>query len=162
MLKLIKTRTKIKKDNMDQKQRISLYIKQIGMLHAADASLAPLCVANFDEYEKIMAAKMPRFKEDYKTLFKMAIREWNTKDFQRQLAHYLNITQTVLNGTRTLDDATKQVASEQYDKYVAPVLKPSNSTWNPTLRYHQFKHMPNIKQLIQYQQIIKLIIQQKN
>ena len=107
---------------MDQKVKIQMYISMIEKLHAQDPQLAILAANNFDEYEVRMSNKLPRFKEDYKTLFKMAIREYNKPDFKQQLAHYLNITQNVLNGHRTLDDATKQVAAEQYEKYVAPVL----------------------------------------
>lgn len=104
---------------MDQKHRIEMYMTLIKKLNADHPHLAQL---NFEEYEQFMAAKLPRFKEDYKTLFKMAIREYNKPEFQGQLNHYLSITQSVLDGGRTLDDATKQVATEQYNKYVAPVV----------------------------------------
>ena len=107
---------------MDQKLKIEMYMTLIKNINIQHPHLADLVLTNYDEYEQFMAAKLPRFKEDYKTLFKMAIREYNKPDFKQQLAHYLNITQNVLNGHRTLDDATKQVAAEQYEKYVAPVL----------------------------------------
>jgi hypothetical protein len=107
---------------MDQRHKIEMYMAEIRKINADYPHLAQLAQVNFDEYERFMAAKLPRFKEDYKTLFKMAIREYNKPDFQGQLNHYLSITQSVLNGARTLDDATKQVATEQYNKYVAPVV----------------------------------------
>lgn len=111
---------------MDQSLKIEMYMTLIKNINLEHPHLADLVLTNFDEYEKIMAAKLPRFKEDYKTLFKMAIREYNKPDFQGQLNHYLSITQSVLNGARSLDDATKQVATEQYNKYVAPVVKHKN------------------------------------
>ena len=104
---------------MDQRHKIEMYMSQIKKLNADHPHLARL---NVEEYEAFMAAKMPRFKEDYKTLFKLAIREYNKPEFQGQLNHYLSITQSVLDGGRTLDDATKQVATEQYNKYVLPVV----------------------------------------
>jgi len=107
---------------MDQKLKIEMYITLIKNINIQHPHLADLVLTNFDEYEQFMAAKLPRFKEDYKTLFKMAIREYNKPEFLGQLNHYLSITQNVLNGARTLDDATKQVATEQYNKYVAPVV----------------------------------------
>lgn len=107
---------------MDQKSKIQMYIRTIEQMHAKDPQLAVLAKNKFEEYEAHMSNKLPRFKEDYKTLFKIAICEYNKPEFKQQLAHYLNITQNVLNGHRTLDDATKQVAAEQYEKYVAPVL----------------------------------------
>ncbi len=70
-----------------------------------------------------MSEKLPRFKEDYRTLFKLAIREFDQPSFLSKLDHFLNITQNVLNGKRTLDDATKQVADEQYKEYVAPIVE---------------------------------------
>ena len=69
-----------------------------------------------------MSERLPRFKEDYKTLFKLAIREFDQPIFINKLNHFLNISQSVINGNRTLEDATKQVADEQYNEYVAPVV----------------------------------------
>ena len=44
-----------------------------------------------------------------------------------KLKHFLNISQSVLNGKTTLDEATKQVAQEQYEEYVAPIVKNKES-----------------------------------
>jgi hypothetical protein len=107
---------------MDQKKKIQLYVEQIYSIHDKNPELLSLRTNNFEEYEKVMGERLPRFKEDYKTLFKMAIREFDQPIFVNKLNHFLNITQSVINGKRTLEDATKQVADEQYNEYVAPVV----------------------------------------
>ena len=107
---------------MDQKKKIQLYISQIESIHLKDPTLKVQRINDFDGYEKFMAEKLPRFKEDYKTLFKLSIREFDIPGFQNKLAHFLNITQNVINGKRTLEDATSQVAKEQYNEYVAPIV----------------------------------------
>lgn len=108
---------------MDQKKKIEFYMDKIHELHKKDSSLRELMNNNFDAYENYMAEQLPKFKEKYKTLFKMAIREFDQPSFNMKLKHFLNITQSVLNGKKTLDEATKQVAQEQYDEYVAPIVK---------------------------------------
>ena len=108
---------------MDQKKKIQIYVSQVKKLHDEHPELLSVRSINFDEYEKVMAEKLPRFKEDYKTLFKLAIKEFDQPSFLIKLDHFLNITQTVLNGKRTLEDATKQVADEQYKEYVAPIIE---------------------------------------
>ena len=108
---------------MDQKKRIQLYVSQIENIHDKNPDLKYQRNEDFETYEKYMAEQLPRFKEDYKTLFKLAIREFDQPSFQMKLGHFLNITQNVINGKRTLEDATKQVADEQYKEYVAPVVE---------------------------------------
>ncbi len=108
---------------MDQKKRIELYIERIYELHEKDKSLKKKMNENYDEYEKYMAEQLPRFKEKYPTLYKMSIREFDQPAFTVKLRHFLSISQNVLSGKTTLDDATKQVAQEQYEEYVAPIVK---------------------------------------
>ena len=108
---------------MDQKKKIQVYMTQIFKIHQENSELSAQRTSDFENYEKFMAERLPRFKEDYKTLFKMAIREFDQPDFQRKLDHFLSITQTVINGKRTLEDATKQVADEQYKEYVAKIVE---------------------------------------
>jgi hypothetical protein len=107
---------------MDQKKKIQLYIGQIESIHAKNPNLKFQRMNDFEGYEKFMSESLPRFKEDYKTLFKLAIREFDIPGFQNKLGHFLNITQSVINGKRTLEDATTQVAKEQYNEYVAPIV----------------------------------------
>jgi hypothetical protein len=109
--------------SMDQKKKIQLYITQIENLHSKNPALKNQRDTDFEAYEKYMSEQLPRFKEDYKTLFKLAIREFDQTSFQMKLNHFLNITQSVINGKRTLEDATKQVADEQYKEYVAPIVE---------------------------------------
>ncbi len=108
---------------MEQKDRIELYVERIHEFHKRDSTLKNKMKDNYDEYEKYMAEQLPRFKEKYPTLYKMAIREFDQPSFNMKLKHFLGISQSVLNGKRTLDDATKQVAEEQYNEYVAPIVK---------------------------------------
>jgi hypothetical protein len=108
---------------MDQKKKIQFYMTQIHKIHQEQPELSAQRSTDFEEYEKVMAERLPRFKEDYKTLFKLAIREFDQPDFQRKLEHFLSITQSVINGKRTLEDATKQVADEQYKEYVAGIVE---------------------------------------
>ena len=108
---------------MEQKKRIELYVEKINELHRNDSSLKQKMLNNFDEYEKFMSEQLPKFKEKYPTLYKMSIREWDQPSFTIKLKHFLSISQSVLNGKKTLDEATKQVAQEQYDEYVAPIVK---------------------------------------
>jgi hypothetical protein len=108
--------------SMDQKKKIQLYMTQVDNIHSKNPSLKNQRDNDFEGYEKYMSEQMPRFKEDYKTLFKLAIREFDQPSFQMKLNHFLNITQNVINGKRTLEDATKQVADEQYKEYVAPIV----------------------------------------
>lgn len=108
---------------MDQKKKIQVYMTQIVKIHQEHPELSAQRVSDFENYEKFMAERLPRFKEDYKTLFKMAIREFDQPEFQRKLDHFLSITQSVINGKRTLEDATKQVADEQYKEYVAKIVE---------------------------------------
>ncbi len=108
---------------MDQKKKIQVYMTQIVKIHQENPELSKQRTSDFENYEKTMAEKLPRFKEDYKTLFKLAIREFDQPDFQRKLEHFLSITQSVINGKRTLEDATKQVADEQYKEYIAKVVE---------------------------------------
>jgi hypothetical protein len=108
---------------MDQKKKIQVYMTQIYKLHQEQPELSAQRLTDFEAYEKVMAERLPRFKEDYKTLFKLAIREFDQPDFQRKLDHFLSITQSVINGKRTLEDATKQVADEQYKEYVAGIVE---------------------------------------
>jgi hypothetical protein len=108
---------------MDQKKRIELYIERIHEIHKKDPELKKKMRSDYEEYEKFMAEQLPRFKEKYPTLYKMAIREFDQPSFAMKLRHFLNISQSVLSGKTTLDDATKQVAQEQYEEYVAPLVK---------------------------------------
>ncbi len=96
---------------------------QIVKIHQEHPELSEQRVSDFENYEKFMAERLPRFKEDYKTLFKLAIREFDQPTFQKKLDHFLSITQSVINGKRTLEDATKQVADEQYKEYVAGIVE---------------------------------------
>ena len=96
---------------------------QIHKIHQEQPELSSQRSNDFEEYEKVMVERLPRFKEDYKTLFKLAIREFDQPDFQRKLEHFLSISQSVINGKRTLEDATKQVADEQYKEYVAGIVE---------------------------------------
>lgn len=95
---------------------------QIQNIHSKNPDLKNQRDTDFEAYEKHMSEQMPRFKDDYKTLFKLAIREFDQPSFQMKLNHFLNITQNVINGKRTLEDATKQVADEQYKEYVEPIV----------------------------------------
>jgi hypothetical protein len=108
---------------MDQKKRIEMYVERIHEIHNKDPQLKKKMSENYEEYEKYMAEQLPRFKEKYPTLYKMAIREYDQPSFAMKLRHFLSISQSVLNGKTTLDDATKQVAQEQYEEYVAPLVK---------------------------------------
>lgn len=108
---------------MEQKKRIEMYIQRIYDIHTKDPTLIPLMTLDYDSYEKHMADNLPRFKEKYPTLYKMAIKEFAQPTFMMKLNHFLSISQSVLNGRKTLDEATKQVAQEQYDEYVAPIVK---------------------------------------
>ncbi len=108
---------------MDQKKRIEMYIERIHEIHKKDSTLKSTMMTDYDRYEKYMAEQIPKFKEKYPTLYKMAIREFDQPSFTMKLKHFLNISQNVLNGKTKLDDATKQVAQEQYDEYVAPIVK---------------------------------------
>jgi len=110
---------------MDQKKKIQLYISQIESIHSKNPNLKVQRIHDFESYEKFMAEQLPRFKEDYKTLFKLSIREFDVPGFQNKLRHFLTITQNVINGKVTLEDATTQVANEQYNEYVAPIVPPS-------------------------------------
>ena len=107
---------------MDQKKKIDFYIRKIEELHEKDPNLKKQQNEQYEEYEKYMTSELPKFKEKYPTLFKMAIREYDQATFRTKLNHFLGISQNVLSGKRTLDDATKQVAQEQYDEYVAPIV----------------------------------------
>ena len=108
---------------MDQRHKVKLYVSMVKKINDESPHLLALRQSNFEEYEIQMSEKLPRFKEDYRTLFKLAIREFDQPSFLSKLDHFLNITQNVLNGKRTLDDATKQVADEQYKEYVAPIVE---------------------------------------
>ena len=108
---------------MEQKKRIEMYVERIYEIHRKDTTLKQQMINDYESYEKYMAEQLPRFKEKYPTLYKMAIREFDQPSFTMKLKHFLNISQSVLNGKTTLDDATKQVAQEQYDEYVAPIVK---------------------------------------
>jgi hypothetical protein len=111
---------------MDQKKRIELYIKTIKNVHEKNPDLKKIMLSNYPEYEEIMAKELPRFKEKYPTLYKLSIREFDEPTFNNKLSHFLNISHNVLTGKNTLEDATKQVAQEQYDEYVAPIVKNIN------------------------------------
>jgi hypothetical protein len=115
---------------MDQKKKIQLYIGQIESIHSKNPTLKIQRMNDFEGYEAHMAEQLPRFKEDYKTLFKLAIREFDIPGFQNKLGHFLNITQSVINGKRTLEDATTQVATEQYNEYVAPIVPAADAAAN--------------------------------
>ena len=112
---------------MDQKRKIELYIEKINEIHRKDPMLKNKINENFIEYEKVMSEQLPKFKEKYPTLFKLSIKEFNQPNFTNKLKHFLSISQNVLNGKKTLDEATKQVAQEQYDEYVAPIVKNKES-----------------------------------
>ncbi len=113
---------------MDQKKKIQLYMTQIENIHSKNPALKNQRHTDFEAHDTYMSEQIPRFKEDYKTLFKLGIREFDQPSFQMKLNHFLNITQNVINGKRTLEDATKQVADEQYKEYVAPVLGKKDNT----------------------------------
>jgi len=108
---------------MDQQKRIQLYVSQVKKINEENPDIAALRHTNYEEYETAMIHKLPRFKNDYKTLFKLSIREYDQPAFLSKLDHFLNITQKVLTGKRTLEDATKQVADEQFKEYVAPIVE---------------------------------------
>lgn len=108
---------------MDQKKRIELYIQSIRNIHEKNPELKQKILENYTEYEEFMAKELPRFKEKYPTLYKMAIKEFDDPLFNRKLGHFLNISHNVLTGKDTLENATKQVAQEQYEEYVAPIVK---------------------------------------
>jgi hypothetical protein len=111
---------------MDQKKRIELYVQTLRNIHQKNPELKQKIQTDFTAYEQEMAQELPRFKEKYPTLFRMAIREFDDPTFNRKLSHFLNISHNVLTGRNTLDEATKQVAQEQYDEYVAPIVKTIN------------------------------------
>ena len=108
---------------MDQRKKIQTYVNQVKKIYQENPEFAELRNSNFDEYERKMGEKLSRFKEDYRTLFKLAIKEFDKESFITKLNHFLNITQNVLNGRVTLEEATKQVANEQYKEYVEPLVE---------------------------------------
>lgn len=113
---------------MEQKKKIEMYVEKIYEFHQKDPSLRSKMINNYTEYEQFMIEKLPKFKEKYPTLFKMAIQEFDKPSFSTKLKHFLIISQSVLNGKTTLDAATKQVAQEQFDEYVAPIVANKNSS----------------------------------
>jgi hypothetical protein len=108
---------------MEQKTKIMLYLRQVNTLHAQHPELKELRATNFEEYESQMSEKLPKFKQDYPTLFKMMIREFDRPVFMSKLNHFLGLSQDVRNGRKTLEEASKQVGQEQYDEFVAPIVQ---------------------------------------
>lgn len=108
---------------MEQKTKILLYLRQVRVIHDENPTYVQLRSIDFSEYEAKMSEKLPKFKQDYPTLFKLMIREFDSPVFMSKLNHFLGLSQDVKNGRRTLEEASKQVGQEQYDEFVAPIVK---------------------------------------